>query len=185
MTRLKRNLISTFIVFNIAAVLIGVGRRNEVDLTPVQKIFMPYLVWTRLLQHWELFVPAPRKYALKYHAEISFKDGTTKSWQRPYPPNWDFFERHLSYNFQKWDLAAGYLEQRDLLWRDLTDFLLRIYANDQNPPVSVTFIRSKAERQPPHEEGYVMHEDSELQWNDSVVFKYDVATKTFNGRTEP
>ena len=101
---MKKIFINSFIILNLVAIPIGkstyISKENV-----LKRIVTPYLVWTRLLQNWPLFVPSPRTYAIKYRAEIKFKDGTVQIWQRPYPPNWDFFERHLAYSFQKWDLA--------------------------------------------------------------------------------
>lgn len=174
----KRSLISAFIVFNVVAINSGTSKPLS-QQNALQKFFTPYLRWTRLLQHWDLFVPAPRKYALAYRAEIIFKDGSTKIWRRPYPPNWSFFERHLSYNFQKWDLASNYLQIPGLLWPDLAAYLQRIYWNDANPPETIKFISSRATWPPPHETGYIGHDDSELKWEDHVLFTYLVNEKRF------
>lgn len=174
-----RWVVNGFILFNLIAVIIFTPPRPPSKQTWIEKVFVSYLWHTRLLQHWELFVPSPRKYAMKYRVEILFKNGDKKTWQRPYPPNWDFFDRHLAYHFQKWDLASNYLEWKDILWRDLEQFIEKKYSNPTNPPASIALVRSQADWPPPHEYGYVMHEDSELKWRDQVIFTYVVTEKRF------
>lgn len=122
-------------------------------------------------------MPSPRQIAIRYRVEITFKDGQTATWRRPYPPNWDFFERHLAYNFQKWDLAANYLDTRGPLWQDLADFIQHRYWDDTNPPVTITLIKSTAKWPPPNESGYVRSDERQLQWSDHNVFVYHVEEK--------
>ena len=171
----KRNLISAFIIFNIVGILVGQAFNNG----PIGKFYSPYLVRTRLLQRWNLFSPSPGKFARKYRVDITFQDGAKASWKRPYPPNWGFFERHLAYHFQKWDLSGDRLEEKGILWPDLSAFIQRLYWNDQNPPVLIELIREQAPVLPPHETGYAMHDESELSWTDYLVFKYFIREKRF------
>ena len=172
----KRILITGFILLNVFAIPFSSSeppsRQNA-----VQRFFLPYLTWTRLLQSWPLFCPSPRKFALKYRVDITFRDGKKATWERPYPPNWDFFQRHLSYNYQKWDLAAGYLEDLNDLRVDLAVHVARLYWNETNPPVILKLIRSTANWPPPHETGYVQHDVSELNWVDVVILSYNVPEK--------
>jgi hypothetical protein len=168
-----RILISVFILFNLIAIPVG-STRPRAEQNVLQRLVLPYLRWTRLLQNWPLFVPSPRQNAIKYHVDIVFKDGHTATWQRPYPPNWDFFARHLSYSFQKWDLAANYLDEKGPLQRDLANYIQRLYWSDSNPPVTITLIRAMAKWPPPNETGYVRSDERMLQWTDHVVFTYHV-----------
>lgn len=168
-----KTIIYLFIIWNLIAIPFSssepISKQNAVE-----SFFLPYLRWTRLLQSWKLFVPTPRKYIMKFRADITLKDGTVVSWQRPYPPNWNFFERHLAYNFQKWDLASNYLTASEVLWKDLAEYLIRIYSTDvKNPPVSVSFIRITADVPPPNPTGYVQFNPSRLLWTEHVLFKYD------------
>jgi hypothetical protein len=173
-------LISAFIVFNIVAIAFG-STAPVAEQNALQRFFMPYLVWTRLLQNWRLFVPTPRRFLMNYHAEITFRDGTKKSWQRPYPPNWDFFPRHLAYQFQKWDLASDYLEKpglSGLLWADLGAYLGRTFDDPVNPPEKIEFFRARADVPPPNETGYVQPDLSHLQWDDRLIHTYSVRERS-------
>lgn len=161
---------TAFIIFHFLAIPAS-SSRPRVELSWYQKIFAPYLEWTRLRQRWPLFVPEPRRYSQKYYAEVYYKNGTKRIWQRPYPPNWDFFSRHLSYNWQKLDLAANNLEKR-IVWPDFAKYIERVNQVDNVPITRIDFIRSKAQRPPPNETGYVQHDDSELVWEAETVFSY-------------
>jgi hypothetical protein len=176
----RRAVISAFIIFNIVA--IGFGSTAPIsEQNFLEKIFTPYLVWTRLLQNWRLFVPTPRKFLINYQAEITFKDGTQKTWKRPYPPHWDFFPRHLAYQFQKWDLASNYLEQpvlSSLLWADLAGYLTRIYDSPSNPPEKIEFFRSRADIPPPLETGYVQPDLAHVHWDDQLIHTYFVSERS-------
>lgn len=177
---MRRTLISVFVFWNIFAVLVG----KNFEGTWASRLVMPYLVWTRLLQQWNLFVPDPRKEAIRYRAEVEMEDGQVIQWQRPYPPNWDFFERHLVYHFQKWDLATQQLDQYPGLWLDLAEFLERGYRRTGYQPRVIRWLRSTAKRPPPPASGPVflgspLERDSRLEWVDRVVFIYDYRTRRF------
>jgi hypothetical protein len=172
----RQKLISAFIIWNIFAILVG----KNFEGTWASRLTYPYLVWTRLLQEWQLFVPGPRTFAMKYRAEIEMDNGKTAIWQRPYPPNWDFFERHKAYHFQKWDLATQQLEKYRGLWLDLAEFLEREYAAFDLKPVRMKWIQSTARRPPPNPSGYVMSGDDVLQWQDKIVFEYDYLTRSLS-----
>ncbi len=173
-----KSLITVFIVFNLLAIPIGTTKPLA-EQNAIQRFFLPYLRWTRLLQSWPLFVPSPRKFAMKYKAEITFRDGEKKTWRRPYPPNWDFFQRHEAYNFQKWDLASNYLESSNMLWPDLVNYIERLHQNPNNPPTKIKLIREVALWPPPHTSGYVGPDDNELEWQDFPLFTYDVVERKF------
>lgn len=175
-SRQRRLLLSAVFIFNFAAVLSGTSLPHS-QQNLFQKFFAPYLLCTRLNQNWALFVPEPRKNAVKYHVDIVFKNGQTSVWQRPYPPNWDFFARHLSYSFQKWDLAANYLDSPGPIRKDLANYIQHRYWNDANPPVTITLVKSKAKWPPPNESGFVQSDEGLLQWWDQVLFVYHVDEK--------
>jgi hypothetical protein len=172
----KRGLISAFIIFNIVAIGFG-SSRPVAEQSLITRFVNPYLVWTRLLQNWPLFAPEPRRFIVKYRAEITFRNHAMTVWERPYPPDWDFFARHLSYQFQKWDTGSNNLEKpiiSDFLWLDFAHYLEKLYANPANPPDHITFFRSRAAVPPPNETGYAQPDFSHPQWIDDRVHLYTV-----------
>ena len=171
-----RVLINFFIIWNIAAVTIG---STKIITTPevARRFFFPYLYWTRLLQGWLLFVPTPRFTTSKFRVDVTFQDGKIESWRRPYPPNWDFFQRHLSYQYQKWDLASDSLTSSEAVKKDFARFVLRMKWNEINPPVLVEVVCERAEWPAPHPTGYAFHEDRELVWHNIYIGKYQVKDK--------
>ena len=179
-----RGLLHLFIVFNILSILLS-STRPLAEQNVVQRFFYPYAFWTRLLQSWPLFTPSPRDFVMKYRVEIQRQGGQVETWQRPYPPNWDFFARHLSYNFQKWDLASNYLERKNLLWDDLAHYIQTLYWNESNPPVLIRLVRSRATWPPPNPAGYVQSDVRDLHWQDFTIFTYDVPTQKILSEATP
>jgi hypothetical protein len=177
----KRRFLTLFILFTWVGILVGKPWKD----TPIGRFYYPYLIWTRQLQQWKLFTPSPRVNAFKYRVEINYRDGTRTTWMRPYPPQWDFFERQKCYHFQKWDLATNRLDSTDSLWPGLVAYMKSLYDNASNPIETIELIRMTAERQPPHEEGYVMHDDSELRWSSIIIFKYDAKTGAYERGLPP
>lgn len=177
---MRRTLISVFIFWNIFAILVG----KNFEGTWASRVVMPYLKWTRLLQEWSLFVPAPKTYAIWYHAEITLDDGTQIIWKRPRSPNWNFFERHEVYHYQKWDLATQQLDSHRGLWLDLAEFLERGYLSAGLKPRSMRWVRSTAPRPPPAQTGSLFvgspHErDARLEWTDRILFEFDYTQRRF------
>lgn len=104
-----------------------------------------------------------------------------EQWWRPYPENWDFFQRHLAYNFQKYDLAANYLLRADFTHKDIAKFIERMFWNDSDPPIRIRLVRMTA-LWPPFDgkpRWLREHMDS-LDWADRTVFVYDVQKERFD-----
>lgn len=177
-SRWARVLISGFIAFHALAVLSG-SYEQEWRPNWLNRFTHPYLTQFGLAQRWALFSPEPRRYIDRFRVEIYPKNAKKIVWSRPYPPNWDFFARHLSYNFQKWDLAGHYLEYPGLLWEDLTQYVLQLYHDDQHPAEFVKLILTKTPVPPPKETGYVGPFPSELIPSDEVIYMYDVKQGKF------
>lgn len=175
-----RGVLSALILFHLIVVPVA----SHLAFAPGKRSFLAhclveYVFGLRLQQYWALFSPEPRREALRYSALISFRDGRTLTWQRPYPPNWDFFARHLSYSFQKWDLVSNYLEVRTPLWDSLVDYLGHQYGAPTNPVTQIRFIRSSAPWPAPRAEGYVGGETKDLVWTSRTIFTYDARLGQF------
>jgi hypothetical protein len=171
--RWKRILANAFILFNLSAVLLGSSKMYTTPLI-VRQFYFPYLRWTRLLQGWLLFTPEPRRYSLKYEIEIIYENNHRVAWQRPYPPKWDFFERHLSYNFQKFDLAADYLVTDKDVRYDYCSYVLRLHWSDINPPQVVRLLTYRAEWPEPNSDGPLEYDETKLTWIRHVMASYNV-----------
>jgi hypothetical protein len=178
--RWKRIIISLFLLFHLIVVPLGsalsVLRPNR---TAIEDFMANYVFALRVRQYWALFSPEPRKHALKYWAQIVYRDGSVKTWIRPYPSNWSFFDRHLCYQFQKWDLVSNYLDYESGLWNSLVAYLQKTHKNELNPVVEIRFLRSFAPWPPPNPTGYVGGETSDLKWSDQILFTYDVRQGQF------
>lgn len=173
--RWRRGLLSAFLLFNLIAVPVGSQiAAREGNPNVVERFLAGYVLALRVQQYWALFSPEPRRDALKYRAEIRFRDGHTIPWFRPYPPKWAFFRRHLAYNFQKWDLVGSALDNHTSLWDGLVHFLRVQFDEPGNPVTGIRWVRMRAPWPPPKEQGYVGGEESELVWHDEPVFDWDV-----------
>lgn len=174
--------ISFFIAFNILSALIAPIKPKD-QRTFIQNLFYPYALWTRTLQEWGLFTPSPRTSVVFYKYEILFKDGQKKTWVRPYPEKWDFFQRHLAYNWQKFDLAGHNLDH-PLLYDDVADYIKRLFWENENPPVEIKLFRSRAPWPAPKTEGYALPQIKELRWFNDLLFDYRVEENKFVGPYE-
>jgi hypothetical protein len=172
-----KGVISLFIIFNcLASVIAPVKPRSEQNA--IQRFFYDYALWTRLLQEWSLFTPNPRKFIVYYRFQIEMQNGQKIDWVRPYPENWDFFQRHLAYNWQKFDLAGHNLDRPDL-YPDVADYMSRKFANDSNPPHTIKLFREEASIPPPKPTGDAWPTKDELHFMDVPLFTYVVADKKF------
>ena len=174
---MKRLLISVFVLWNSAAILLTNSQSSFISWSD-QKWFLPYARLTRVMQRWALFSPEPRRYVHNYYFNIEFKNGTTTRWQRPYPPNCDYFERQHAYNWQKYDTASNHMEDQRL-WPDLGAWIGNQFQSDVNPPVRIQLFRHAADTPPPNETGYALHDSSEFSFVDGLIFTYFPEKKSF------
>jgi hypothetical protein len=172
--RWRRNILSVIILFHLIAVPLGSYWAESREKSSSIKWFLSnYVYGMRIRQYWALFSPEPRQHAVRYSALILFKNGQTETWRRPYPPKWGFFERHLAYNFQKWDLVTNNLDFKSGLWDSLVQYLINEYQTPSNPVVEIQFIRSFAPWPKPNPSGYVGGNTEDLKWKNRVLFIYD------------
>lgn len=169
----RETILSAFIVFNIVSVVVGCTQIIHIPLS-VRKIFYPYLGWTRLAQSWYLFAPEPKRVAIKYRVDINFKDQTTKSWYRPYPGKWNFFERHEAYQYQKFDLGANYLMKDPVARKDFCAYVMRLHWQDTNPPESVALFQEIAKWPDPEMSDTLVFDEKSLKFADHLVAKFNV-----------
>lgn len=177
MSRQRKIIISILIIFNITAALVAPIRPRNLQ-SPIEKFFYPYALWTRILQEWSLFSPNPRKEYVYYKFVITFKDGKKKTWVRPYPENWNFFQRHLAYNWQKLDLAGHNLD-RNVLYKDFADYLKKKFWDETNPPQMIELYRAESKWSDPKPEGYVGPDLENMFWRDVQLFVYNVGEDKF------
>ncbi len=169
----RETILTTFIVFNIVSVVIGCTQIIHIPFE-VRKIFYPYLGWTRLAQSWYLFAPEPKRVAIKYRVDITFRDQTKKSWYRPYPGKWNFFERHEAYQYQKFDLGANYLMKDPVARKDFCAYVVRLHSQEENPPESVSLFQELAKWPNPDNGKPLVYDESALKFVDHFVARYKV-----------
>jgi hypothetical protein len=178
--RWKRNALSAVILFNLIAVPLGsYWTQNPDHPNALGKLLGNYVYAMRIRQYWALFSPEPRHAATRYSALIMFKSGKIVTWTRPYPPKWNFFERNLAYNFQKWDLVSDHLDRKSFLWDSLVHYLTTIYRDENNPISEIHFVRSTAFWPKPNPTGYVGGDERDLKWSNVILFRYDALNQRY------
>jgi hypothetical protein len=165
-----RPLITIFILWNMGAVLFT---NNQSAFLPrfLSAPFDGYARLTRVMQRWSLFAPEPRRYIGLYFFRIQFKDRSIQDWQRPLPPNWDYFERQHAYNWQKFDLASNHMEDIHF-WPDLAAWIERKFHDDHNPVAQIQLFHRVAETPPPET-------SNNFKFSDKNIFTYSTETKQF------
>lgn len=132
-----RALISGFIIFTVAAMLISNLPASELRRTGM-KVFDPYLDASGLHQNWNLFAPDPRRTTLQLEARITFDDGTTTVW---HPPTGNpFVGVYRTFRWRKWAgnvLAAS----NDELLEPAADWIALMHTKDGKVPISVELVR--------------------------------------------
>ncbi len=179
MSKRRKIIISLFIILNILTAMI-VPIKSRSDQNVLQRFFYPYALWTRLLQDWSLFTPNPRAKHIYYRFDVYFRDGAKTTWIRPYSENWDFFQRHLAYNWQKLDLAGHNLD-KPFLYPDIADFIKRKFWSDANPPSKIILNRVEASWSEPRTVGFVGPILEGMYYHDRVMFTYFVSEDKFEG----
>lgn len=178
--RWRRNTLSALILFHIIVIPLGSYWSEDRNRSnPIKAMLSNYVYGMRVRQYWALFSPEPRRHAVRYAAYILYKSGKMVIWRRPYATNWNFFQRHLAYNFQKWDLVTNNLDFKSGLWDSLVHYLSKQYEDSANPIAEIQFIRSNAPWPQPNPTGYVGGEISELRWNDRILFTYDAVNRRY------
>ncbi|MGH2786093.1 MAG: hypothetical protein ACRDJ1_12590 [Actinomycetota bacterium] len=132
-----RALISGFIIFTLAAMLISNLPSSELRRTGM-KVFRPYLDASGLHQNWNLFAPDPRRTTLQLEARITFDDGTTTVW---HPPVGDpFVGVYRTFRWRKW--AGNVLSSSgDGLLEPAADWIAAMHTKDGKTPIAIVLVK--------------------------------------------
>ena len=132
-----RALISGFIIFTLAAMLISNLPASELRRTGM-KVFDPYLDVSGLHQNWNLFAPDPRRTTLQLAARITFDDGSTTVW---HPPTGDPFTGvYRTFRWRKWAgnvMASGNAG----LLEPAADWIALMHTKDGKIPIAVVLVK--------------------------------------------
>jgi len=135
-------------------------------------VFLPYARFTRVMQRWSLFCPEPRRYVSSYYFVATYRDGSTRRWQRPFPPHWGYIARLHSANWQKFDSASHHMEDRQL-WPDLARWASsKLASPGEGAPIQLQLFRHFAVTPPPNPTGEVQHDAKDFQFIERPIFTY-------------
>ncbi len=109
----------------------------------------PYLVTTSMVQSWQMFSPNPDNTDVYLTAQITYADGSDRSYTFPRMATMDYAKRYREERWRKFTEVATHSVQPGL-WAAAARYAARV--NDTNPnnrPVSVELIRHSRQVPPP------------------------------------
>ena len=145
--RLRKPLISLFILFHLAAVGLWISPAWPLRdaLIPVVR---PYICSTGLWQDWAMFAPNPLTINVTISAEVLFADGSLQTWKCPQMVELGFLRKYRKERYRKWtDHVRPDANSR--LWPDVARWVARTHFKSGNPPRTVSLVRHWAEIPPP------------------------------------
>lgn len=132
-----RALISGFIVFTLAAMLVSNLPASELRRTGM-KVFDPYLDVSGLHQNWNLFAPDPRRTTLQLEARITFDDGSTTVWHPPVGN--PFVGVYRTFRWRKWAGNVLSSTNRELL-EPAADWIALMHTTAGRVPVQIELVK--------------------------------------------
>lgn len=137
---MKRIAISAFLLFHIVVISCWCLPTNSLIVAAINARVRPYLLWSGLFQHWDMFAPDPLSLNGSVEAQITFQDGRTRTWKFPRMQDLGFVERYEKERYRKF---AEYLraDTNPALWPDAARFIARLNDSPSNPPAAVVLVR--------------------------------------------
>ncbi len=162
--------VNLFIVFHLAAFFAWCLPIQSLIVTNFKNRIKPYMLASSLFQSWDMFAPDPLRLNLRVDAEITFRDGQTRSWAFPQMNELGFVDRYFKERYRKYSTEYLRADGYEGLRPDAARYLARLHNDPSNPPVKVTLFRSWSEMQRPGKDGS-FHSDP---WTRVSFFTYTV-----------
>jgi hypothetical protein len=145
--------VNLFIVFHVAAFLAWCLPIQSLIVTNFKERIKSYMLASSLFQSWDMFAPDPLRLNLRVDAEITFRDGETRTWYFPRMDELGFVDRYFKERYRKY--ATEYLraDGYEALRPDAARYVARLHNQPENPPVTVTLYRSWSQMQRPAPDG--------------------------------
>ncbi len=146
-TRIRIPLILSFLVMHFSGILLWLSP----DCPLKQQLITPYIGYLNyfgLWQGWSVF-EHPRTYNEYLTAELTFKDGTKKTWEFPRMEKMDVVEKMFKEGLRRWSNDCVSDTNMAYLWPDATRYIARTNSHVGNPVVSVSIIRHWIWIEPP------------------------------------
>jgi hypothetical protein len=150
--RVKRIAISAFLLFHIVAIFCWCMPSNSLLIAEVNAAVSPYLLWSGLFQNWNMFAPEPLKLNCSVEAQITFRDGRTRTWRFPLMQDLGLAERYQKERYRKFTEYVR-ADSNSAMWPDAARFVARLNNDPSNPPGAVLLVRYWSEIGPPQADG--------------------------------
>ncbi len=128
----QKKLLSLFIVFHLASIVIwvlpGDSEFRRVTAPQVEWYTMGVGTW----QAWDMFSPDPSNLNMYVHARVFNSDGTTWDYVMPRMDKLDYITRYEKERFRKY-LENVHLDSNSMFWPDLGHWILNQEPKNKTP----------------------------------------------------
>ena len=139
----------------------------------------PFMMFSGLWQGWDMFSPNPLSTNFDVEAEITFEDGSKKTWTFLEMQKLGFFERYQKERYRKWRERIR-ADDNAYAWPDTAKWIARKFNNPKNPPKEISLTRYWTPIPKPAESDWQPMRAKRKHENEYTFFNYDV--KTTNGQ---
>lgn len=175
MTRLKKIVISGFIIFNFLAMI---RVHMPLNTTLFQNLYKPvdvYLSFFSLFQNWNMFSPEPSRTNAYITAVIHFHDESKETYVFPRSSDMTAFQKYV--NGERFRVLSEAIrkDENNYLWKDAARFALRKIGNTQfnKIPVKVELYRHW-NHIPDMNKKFLKHQDHVTEYQEHKFFTYEV-----------
>jgi hypothetical protein len=162
--------LTAFLVFHLVAITSWCLPLNSVLNDRWKQAIRPYMLWTGLFAAWDMFAPNPATLNSYIDAQITFRDGTAKTWSVPRMHEIGYVDRYFKERYRKFSTEYLRMDSYNIMWPDAARYIARVNSTPGNPAVAVTLIRSWSEINPPSPTGQYVPSP----WNHFPFFTYQV-----------
>lgn len=164
-----RLLLSALILFHGLAIFLWLAPASPAS-AGVRAVTRSYMTWSGLWQSWGMFAPEPSRLNVYLSAQITYRDGTQRTWSFPRMNQLDLFSRYYKERYRKFEEYA-HLDTFDGLWPDMAVWIARTNDPDpDNPPVRVALTRNWWIVPPPPPNGDIS-QDPPHTWSQYMFFQ--------------
>ncbi len=138
--KLRKVIISLFIVFNFTLIYLCL-ERNNLLAARLLKPFWNYFLFFGLEQDFSVFAPSPIQANVNFVATVTYKDGTSKIYQFPRLARIGLVEKLSKERWRKFlDDNLG-SDRYPFLYKDIARFVARVNNLPDNPPCAFCIYR--------------------------------------------
>lgn len=138
-TKLREPIILFFLMWHFSGVILWLSPACPLR-DAMLKPFLGYLNFFGLWQGWSVF-ESPRKYNEYLTAQITFANGSQKSWDFPRMEKMGVIEKMFKEKYRRWTNDCVADETKPFLWPDAARYVARQNRSQTNQPVKVAIIR--------------------------------------------